>query len=114
MAVEWADLSDGAMKAVGGAAALIGAWLGLAKWQSKKREALDARFAGKADKTVLDAAWSEIEKRRAIEAKLFDQLREHELSDNARFERTENANRDRHDELMAVIGDLRADIAGRK
>lgn len=55
-----------------------------------------------------------MDRRRDVEAKLFDQMREHEGQDRDRFEKQESASRDRHDEIMAVIGDLRADVAGLK
>lgn len=58
------------------------------------------------------AAWKEIDRHRDTEAKLFDQMREHEQADMSRFERMDTASRDRHDEIMTVIGDLRTDIAG--
>lgn len=70
--------------------------------------------ASKADSTEIDALIKEMDKRRDIETKLFDMFRVHEKQDSDRFAASETASRDRHDELMTVVGDLRADIAGLK
>lgn len=70
--------------------------------------------SGKADSTEIDALIKEMDKRRDIETKLFDMFRVHEKQDSDRFAQSESASRDRHDELMTVVGDLRADIAGLK
>lgn len=68
----------------------------------------------KADSTEIDALIKEMDKRRGIENKLFDILRDHEKEDSQRFSALETASRDRHDELMQAVGDMRADIAGMK
>lgn len=72
----------------------------------------------KADSAVqkpeIDAMWKAIDRRRETHDDLLKQLREHERRDDDRFERTEKANRDRHDELVTLIGDMRSDIAGLK
>jgi hypothetical protein len=83
-----------------------GAW-GLIKW-------IDGKLGEKAQSTEVDALWKENEKRERIDEKLFEYHKEHEEKDNDRFERMEKSNRDRHDEMMAVIGDVRTDIAGIK
>lgn len=89
-----------------GFTAVAGAW-GAWKW-------FDGKLTKKADASEVEALWKENLERKRIEEKLFGYHKEHEEKDNARFERIENANRDRHDELMAIVGDVRADIAGLK
>lgn len=89
-----------------GGTAVGSAW-GVWKW-------FDSKLTKKADASELDALWKENAERKRIEEKLFGYHKEHEEKDNERFERLEKASRDRHDELMTVVGDLRADIAGIK
>lgn len=98
-------------------------WVGNKLWRALRHEIADMKqttsllaavVEKKADSAEVDAAWKELEKRRDIEAKLFDLLREHEQHDRDRFDKQEADSRDRHDELMRVIGDMRADIAGLK
>lgn len=69
---------------------------------------------GKANTAEIDALVKEMDKRRGIETKLFDLLRDHEKEDSQRFSALETASRDRHDELMSAVGDMRAEIAGLK
>lgn len=87
------------------------AWMGNKLWKGYRHEIADMKQT-QASSTA--AIWKEIDKRREIDEKFFDQMREHEGQDRDRFEKQEESNRDRHDEIMAVIGDLRADIAGLK
>lgn len=105
---------------LGGFGLTVIGWLFNRVWRGHRHEIANMKLATaaavtvlekKADKSELEAAWKAIEKRQEIEAKLFDQIREHEASDRDRFERQEAASRDRHDELIALVGDLRADIA---
>lgn len=90
------------------ATGLIG-WLGNKVWRGFRHEIADIKQTQTSSNAAL---WKEIDKRRETEEKLFDQMREHEGQDRDRFERQEASSRDRHDEIMAVIGDLRADVAG--
>lgn len=93
------------------AATGIVGWLGNKLWRGFRHEIADIKQVQVASSASI---WKELDKRRDIEAKLFDQIREHESQDRDRFERQEESSRDRHDEIMAVIGDLRADVAGLK
>lgn len=89
-----------------GGTAVGGAWA-VWKW-------FDVKLTKKADASDVEALWKENLERKRIEEKLFGYHREHEEKDNARFEQTERANRDRHDELMQAVGDMRAELAGLK
>lgn len=89
-----------------GGAVVGGAW-GFWKW-------VDTKLTKKAEASEVEALWKENAERKRIEEKLFGYHKEHEEKDNERFERMERANRDRHDELMAIVGDVRTDIAGLK
>jgi hypothetical protein len=86
-------------------------WLGNRLWRAHR---LEIENIQKVHTTANTAVWKEFDRHRDIEAKLFDQMREHEKADGDRFERQEAASRDRHDEMMALVGDIRADIAGLK
>jgi len=92
------------------ATAAIG-WLGNKLWRAHRHEIANIQQTAESSNAAI---WKEIDKRRAIEEKLFDQMRDHEKQDRDRFERQENASRDRHDELITIIGNLRADISGLK
>lgn len=93
-----------------GVVGLLG-WLANRVWRGMGHRIANVEHAQKA---AFDAAWKEIDRRRDIDEKLFDIVREHEAKDEERFERVVNESRDRHDELMALMGDVRADIAGMK
>jgi hypothetical protein len=67
--------------------ALVGAWLGIAKWQAKKAERLDARFAAKADHKQVEEIRGELDTQRGHIAKIFDQMRENEHRAQDRHER---------------------------
>lgn len=82
-------------------------------WKNTMKRIADLE-TGKASSSELAAVTKELDKRRDIEAKLFDMFRDHEKQDSNRFSQQESSSRDRHEELMAVIGDMRADIAGIK
>lgn len=92
-------------------ATAVVSWLGNKLWKAHRHEIADIKQVQASSSAAI---WKEIDKRREIDEKFFDQMREHEGQDRDRFERQEESNRDRHDEIMAVIGDLRADIAGMK
>lgn len=88
---------------------------GVLGWLAKNTMTRIANLeTGKADGSEIEALIKEMDKRRDIETKLFDMFRVHEKQDSDRFAASESASRDRHDELMTVVGDLRADIAGLK
>lgn len=108
---------------IGSAVMAVMGWLANKVWRGHRHEIANMKQAAannlavlekKSDQTELDAAWDEIEKRKKIEEKLFDIFREHEQQDVSRFEKQEAASRDRHEELMTVVGDLRVDIASLK
>lgn len=84
-------------------------WLGNRLWRAHRHEISNIQQTQTAANTAI---WKEFDRHRDIEAKIFDQMRDHEKADADRFERQESASRDRHDEMMALIGDVREDIAG--
>jgi hypothetical protein len=94
----------------GGIVAFIG-WLG-----SKVYRGIGHRIANVENAQVLEhaATWKELDRRRDADEKIFDMIREHEKDDADRFEKVISDSRDRHDELMALIGDVRTDIAALK
>lgn len=92
------------------ATATVG-WLGNKLWRAHRHEMANIQ---QTEASATAAIWKEMDRHRDTQAKIFDQLRDHETKDMERFERQENSSRDRHDEMMALVGDLRADIAGMK
>lgn len=108
---------------IGSAVFGVMGWLANKVWRGYRHEINNMKQATashgvalekKADKSEMESAWKAIEKRQDIEAKLFDMFREHEQQDADRFTQQEKMSRDRHDELITLVGDLRVDIAGIK
>lgn len=108
---------------IGSAVIAVMGWLANKVWRGHRHELANMKqttatmalvLEKKAPQSEVDAAWREIEKRRDIEAKMFDMFREHEEKDSTRFAAYEESNRDRHEALMLLIGNLRTDIAGIK
>jgi hypothetical protein len=108
---------------IGSAVIAAMGWLANKVWRGHRHEISNMKQATatmavvldkKASQSEVDAAWKEIERRKDVEAKMFDMFREHEEKDSNRFAAYEESNRDRHEALMLLIGDLRTDIAGIK